>query len=954
MSRLVAQRLLNLLPPLALALFAGRILSEVLRAGPLVALLLTLILVVAALLSLRRCAVDRTWPMLILLAYVLYPSSALHVALWVALAALLAQMIWTFAAGRSFIALRPAWLVPSGLAVGGLVLYVATLAPGVLPADSGELQLVAAELGIAHPPGFPLYTLLAHLMTRLPIGSGAAWRVNLFSALTAAGTLLLIFYAARQITGSRLSALMSAAAIAGATTFWSQATTANVRSLTALFAAGAIFLLVRMLYDSPGQMTAGQDLPPTARLLPFLLVTALGIGHHGSLLFIAALLVLILLLRWPRLLISGRFWLSALAALAAALLPLLYFPWRAAAGAADSGSVSTLQGVVDHVLATGFRGDLFYFRSADILWHRLLVMLNVMTFQFTPWLLGAMVLGAVVALIRNRWLAAALVGPFLVHSAVAATYRAPQTVEYMLPAYVMASLLLGITVDWLRRLVADQGAFALGRALSAVALALVTIGAISQIVDHWPSMRALSQADSTSSYVQPILEGAPENAIVLADWHWSTPLTYLQRQEGLRPDLTIEYVFPTAEAYATTWARRIGEELDSGRAVVSTHSDDYSFALLPPSRPLGEAFLFGADSLSVLPDTIKPTGLKFGGELTMLGIEPPSTAIVSGHTFAVTIAWQGVRSSEPLTLFLHLVGRDGRMLAIDEAVIRETTGEITLTRFRLTPALSGQFGSSTLMIGARRGETLLSDDGQGRVAVATLGIDPGDLPPFTGSPVRWELAKRGSNLTIYGFDWDSTFWPESRLYIHWQRDGQFWTEAVDLPSNSPVPIFDITGPWGHAIAAPFGRPGPEDRYIPLADGIVWTGPSFASQLESIAVGRPTMIVARFAASRPVSRDYVVSLALAGQRAGSETPVWQINDDGVPATGAIPTLKWVAGSRVTDYRSPTVPAAAIEGDIASATLRLYDSMTLRTVPVIDERIFERYLGLPIGGVPVTGQ
>ena len=70
------------------------------------------------------------------------------------------------------------------LLLAGLALYVYTLAPDILPADSGEFQTVATNLGVAHPPGFPLYTMLAHMMTRLPLGPNPAYRVNLFSALT--------------------------------------------------------------------------------------------------------------------------------------------------------------------------------------------------------------------------------------------------------------------------------------------------------------------------------------------------------------------------------------------------------------------------------------------------------------------------------------------------------------------------------------------------------------------------------------------------------------------------------------------------------------------------------------------------------------------------------------------------------------------------------------------------
>src|SRR5262249_49127116 len=69
--------------------------------------------------------------------------------------------------------------------VAAITLYAATLAPTVTLVDSGELIFAAKTLGVAHPPGFPLYVLLAHVFTWLPLGSAAA-RVNFASALFAA------------------------------------------------------------------------------------------------------------------------------------------------------------------------------------------------------------------------------------------------------------------------------------------------------------------------------------------------------------------------------------------------------------------------------------------------------------------------------------------------------------------------------------------------------------------------------------------------------------------------------------------------------------------------------------------------------------------------------------------------------------------------------------------------
>src|SRR5258707_15234108 len=87
---------------------------------------------------------------------------------------------------RRFVA-RPGPLATS-LAVGvvALVVYSRTLAPSVPTGDSGELITVAGVLGIAHPPGYPLFSMLGHLFTPLPSGSPPL-RVNLLSALFAPG-----------------------------------------------------------------------------------------------------------------------------------------------------------------------------------------------------------------------------------------------------------------------------------------------------------------------------------------------------------------------------------------------------------------------------------------------------------------------------------------------------------------------------------------------------------------------------------------------------------------------------------------------------------------------------------------------------------------------------------------------------------------------------------------------
>src|SRR5438132_12168587 len=90
--------------------------------------------------------------------------------------------------------------------ITSLIVYTLTLAPTVTLVDSGELILAAWGTGVAHPPGFPLWVMLAHLASLLPFGNVAV-RINFSSALFAAlaCAMLTLVVAELIITASSLA-----------------------------------------------------------------------------------------------------------------------------------------------------------------------------------------------------------------------------------------------------------------------------------------------------------------------------------------------------------------------------------------------------------------------------------------------------------------------------------------------------------------------------------------------------------------------------------------------------------------------------------------------------------------------------------------------------------------------------------------------------------------------------
>src|SRR5262245_21083367 len=77
-----------------------------------------------------------------------------------------------------------------GVALAAFSLYAHTAAPTITwlngGADSAELVTASYTLGIAHPPGYPLYVLLGKAWSLLPLAGDVAHRYNLFSAFCGA------------------------------------------------------------------------------------------------------------------------------------------------------------------------------------------------------------------------------------------------------------------------------------------------------------------------------------------------------------------------------------------------------------------------------------------------------------------------------------------------------------------------------------------------------------------------------------------------------------------------------------------------------------------------------------------------------------------------------------------------------------------------------------------------
>jgi hypothetical protein len=165
-----------------------------------------------------------------------------------------------------------------------LALYVATIAPTTQFWDTSEYIAAAKVLGIPHPPGNPLFVLMANVWGMIPMVSHYALRINLFAAVTSALASAFLFLCADQflrpiMRGPRIIRLATAFAgiLVGATVFtvWNQSVVnEKVYTLSLFSMALCLWLGLRWADRPPG--------PRRDQLLVLLIyLLALTSTNHG-------------------------------------------------------------------------------------------------------------------------------------------------------------------------------------------------------------------------------------------------------------------------------------------------------------------------------------------------------------------------------------------------------------------------------------------------------------------------------------------------------------------------------------------------------------------------------------------------------------------------------------------------------------------------------------------------
>lgn len=448
--------------------------------------------------------------------------------------------------------------------------YVRTLLPGVSLGDWAEAQMIPARLGIMHPTGYPLYTLLGNLFSWLPFGS-VAYRANLLSAVAAAAVVGMVVLIAVRLRVRPVVAAGAALSLAVTGTLWQEATYSEMNSLHVLLVA---LLLHRALVWRAERRDRD--------LLLGALIGGLCASNHGLAITVVPLVFLFVLVNGRRGLARHPIVLAkAAGAFGLGLMPYLYLPLRAIAGPSETyGRFLTWDGFFGHVNGAQFRHDMRFMSGESVmtamaslpkLGEHLLSVSNVVFIVMA-------VIGVAFLLHRDRWFGLLLAALGMVNVYIYADYLGDLS-HYLLTTWLILGIGLAVASDAVVSLVVRRlGARARWIQYGVLGLALLLL------VSNWATHDESANRDG-ERFTAAVFAALPQDAVLLTYWDALTALSYKHCVEGVRPDVSLRAYDEQALVTCDPIERSLSEEA-SRRPVFALMMRDDSLAAMTGLSPV--------------------------------------------------------------------------------------------------------------------------------------------------------------------------------------------------------------------------------------------------------------------------------------------------------------------------------------------------------------------------------
>jgi tetratricopeptide (TPR) repeat protein len=420
------------------------------------------------------------------------------------------------------------------------IVYVITLAPSIYFIDSGELGAAASNLNIAHPTGYPLFTLIGNLFSKLPIAS-KIYNLNLMSAVFGALGSFMLFKLlsllviqfrtnldkkqSQKLTDEILNKICLGCSLIAAfgLTYWNSSNVIEVYSLHIAIFVSTIYFFLKAIFENGGDNIVDVNLMTSAFLI------GLGFSNHMSTAYLIPGFAYLYFSVY-----GGK--IDSIKALAVLFVPMLiglsayiYILIRANSAEFSWGNPNTIERLWNHVTAKEFSRRMF--SSSESVSSQLgkFFALYPKEFGYLPIVLA--IPGILMMFKESKKIFVFTALLFLTTVLYSINYNIIDIETYFLLAFVVTTIWIcfGMTAIVLRY-----------ESLSKV---LPTMFMLLFVIPLTMNFSGASKAKdyAVKDFVENVYSSAPENSIIFTKlWDFVvSPSLYLQSVENLRKDLTI-------------------------------------------------------------------------------------------------------------------------------------------------------------------------------------------------------------------------------------------------------------------------------------------------------------------------------------------------------------------------------------------------------------------------------